>query len=66
MEAPRSETSYALMDTAFLRQVVSADAGASNSARAPAGTEPRTLWKSWYAGAAGRFFAIGKAMAERR
>jgi hypothetical protein len=65
MESTRRETSYALMDPAFLRQVVN-EASTGSGTRAPAGSASRTLLKSWYAGAAGRFLALGRAMAAER
>ena len=65
MAAPRRETSYALMDPAFLRQVIN-EASAGSGTRERAGSDPRTLLKSWYAGAAGRFLALGRAMSSQR
>jgi hypothetical protein len=66
MESTRRETSYALMEPAFLRQIVN-EASTGSGAQAPAGRAAGTRSKSWYADAAAWFLALGRARsAERR
>lgn len=65
MQAGKLQAGYALMDPAFLRQVVS-DTNASSNTKVPAGQAPRTPWRAWYGEAATRLSTLAAGIAGGR
>ena len=62
MHAVNSQAGYALMDPAFVREVVNHE-GAASTTRALTGQGPRAPWRAWYGETAARFSALAAGIA---